>query len=342
MRAIVIRSFGGPDVLQIEDAPDPEPGDDDVVVEVRAVSVNRTLDLVVRAGTYARRPKLPHVLGVDPSGIIVAVGRKVTQRRVGEPVVSRPVVGKASQGYPLLLGVDVWGGYAEYVKLPAAATHAVPNGLPFPVATVISRHMPLAFAQLRDKGDLQRDQWVLILGASGGLASAAVQVAKHLGARVIAAASSDERVSAALSLGAEAGVNYRARDLTAEVLAITNGDGVSLALDNMGDPELFPKALRSLAPNGRVITAGAHAGGRVTLDLHHLYLNQLSIIGAIMDREDDLEFSLRGAAEGRFRAPIDRILPLSEAAAAHEAVAQRAPIGKVILDPKLAAQSASR
>jgi NADPH:quinone reductase-like Zn-dependent oxidoreductase len=235
----------------------------------------------------------------------------------------------------LLLGVDIWGGYAQYVKLPAMATQPMPNGLDFPTATVISRHMPLAFTQLRDKGQLQSGQWVLVLGAAGGLGSAAVQVAKHLGGRVIAAAGSDERVSAALGLGADAGVNYRSRDLAPEVLRITEGAGVHVALDNLGDPELFPQALNSLARNGRLITAGAHAGGRVVLDLHRLYLNQLAIIGAIVDSPHDLDSSLQLAAEGRFRAMIDRILPLSEAVSAHELVERRAPLGKVILDPFL-------
>jgi NADPH2:quinone reductase len=193
--------------------------------------------------------------------------------------------------------------------------------------------MPLAFSQLRDKGQLQRNQWALVMGAAGGLGSAAVQVAKYLGGRVIAAAGSDERVGAALALGADAGVNYRSRDLTAEVLRITAGAGVNVALDNMGDAELLPKALKSLARNGRLVTAGAHAGGRVVLDVHHLYQNQLAIIGAIVDSPEDVEASLRIAAEGRFRALIDSIFPLAEAAAAHERVGGRSQLGKVVLDP---------
>jgi NADPH:quinone reductase-like Zn-dependent oxidoreductase len=209
----------------------------------------------------------------------------------------------------------------------------MPDGLAFATATVVSRHMPLAFTQLRDKGQLQRDQWVLVLGATGGLGSAAVQVAKYLGGRVIAGAGSDDRVNAALRLGADAGVNYRARELSAEVLRITAGAGVDVVLDNMGDPELFPQALHSLARNGRLVTAGAHAGGRVVLDMHRLYLYQLMVVGAVVDSPDDLEASLRIAAEGRFHAMIDRVLPLSEAVAAHELVERRAPLGKVILDP---------
>jgi NADPH:quinone reductase len=333
VRAVVIRSFGSPDVMRLEDAPDPEPGPADVVIEVRAVSVNRTLDLAVRAGTYATLPSLPHVLGVDPSGIVVAAGREATRCRIGQRVVARPIVGVGSHGQPLLLGVDTWGGYAQYVKLPASATHPMPDGVAFPTATVVARHMPLAFTQLRDKGQLERYQWVLVLGAAGGLGSAAVQVAKYLGGRVIAGAGSDERVSAALRLGADAGVNYRAHELSAEVLHITAGAGVNVVLDNMGDPELFPQALRSLARDGRLVTAGAHAGGRVLLDIHRLYLHQLTIVGAVIDCPEDLEASLRMAAEGRFQAMIDRVLPLSEAVAAHELVERRVPLGKIILDP---------
>lgn len=337
MKAIVIRAFGPPDVMRLDEVPTPEPGPGEVLIEVHAVSVNRTLDLIVRAGHYAKPVKLPHVPGVDPSGIVAAVGPGVTTRKVGDRVATTTRINKPSASQPAqLLGVQVWGGYAEYVKVPVEATHLVPEGLDFPTATIVTRHAPTAFHLLRDRAGLKAGEWLLVMGASGGLGSAGVQAAKYLGARVIAAAGADERVEAVMALGADAGVNYRTRDLTAEVLRITEGQGVGVVFENIGDPDLFPKALASLARGGRLVTAGGHAGGTVPLDVNRLYLNNLTIIGATGEGAADVQTSLRAAAEGRFQVLIDRILPLSEAALAHEIVATRSGIGKVVLEPRRA------
>ena len=188
MKAVILNEFGPPGVLHLAEVATPEPGPGEVLIKVHAVSVNRTLDLVVRAGTYARKPVLPHVLGVDPAGIVTAVGPGVTGRKIGDRVVTRPVVGLDERGAHRLLGVSVWGGYAEYVKVPANVTHIIPDTLDFKTAVVVARHAPLAFAQLRDRAKVQPGEWVLVMGAAGGLGSAAVQIAKHLGAKVIAGA----------------------------------------------------------------------------------------------------------------------------------------------------------
>jgi NADPH:quinone reductase-like Zn-dependent oxidoreductase len=335
VKAIVIREFGPPSVMQIEDVPTPEPGPGEVLVEVHAVSVNRTLDLTVRAGKYARRPALPHVLGVDPSGVIAKVGEGVKDRKAGDRVTTtiRLSMGSATE-MPKLLGVNVWGGYAEYVKVPAENTRPVPDGLDFFTATVVARHAPMAFHLLRDHAKLKDGEWVLVMGAAGGLGSAGVQAAKYLGGKVIAAAGADPRVQAALDLGADAGVNYRSSDLTSEVLRITGGRGVDVVFENVGDPDLFPKAFASLCRYGRLVTAGGHAGGTVPLDVNRLYLNQLTIMGATGETTADMDMSLAAAAEGRFKALIECVLPLSEAPRAHALVAERNIIGKVVLDPR--------
>jgi NADPH:quinone reductase-like Zn-dependent oxidoreductase len=335
MKAIVIREFGPPSVMRLEEVPTPEPGPGEVVMEVHAVSVNRTLDLAVRSGKYARRPELPHVLGVDPSGVIVKVGAGVTSRKVGDRVTStiRLTTGSTTE-MPRLLGVNVWGGYAEYVKLPAGNTRPVPDGLDFVTATVIARHAPMAFHLLRDAAKLKEGDWVLVMGAAGGLGSAGIQVAKYLGGKVIAAAGGDDRVQAALELGADAGVNYRSADLTTETLRITGGRGVDVVFENVGDPDLFPKAFAALCRHGRLVTAGGHAGGIVPLDVNRLYLNQITIMGVTGERPEDFDTSLKAAAEGRFKALIECVLPLSEAVQAHTLVAERKVIGKVVLDPR--------
>ena len=334
MKAIVIREFGPPAVLRLEEVPTPEPGPGEVLIKVHAVSVNRTLDTVVRAGKYRRGVTLPLVPGVDPSGVIAKLGPGVTGRNVGDRVVTQlRVSNDTATEPPRLMGVHTWGGYAEYVKASAESTTIIPEGIDFPTATVVARHAPTAFFLLRDKAQLKEGEWVLVMGAAGGLGSAGVQAAKYLGAKVIAAAGSNERVKVALDLGADAGVNYRSEDLTVEAMRITEGHGVNVVFENIGAPDLFPKAFAALARHGRLITAGGHGGGTVPLDVNRLYLNQITIIGATGETKDDVRMSLQAAAEGRFKALIDCVLPLSQAARAHEIVESRAGIGKVILDP---------
>jgi NADPH:quinone reductase-like Zn-dependent oxidoreductase len=136
---------------------------------------------------------------------------------------------------------------------------------------VVTRHAPTAFHLLRDRAGLAAGEWVLVMGASGGLGSAGVQAAKFIGANVIAAAGADERVQAVIDLGADAGINYRTQDLTAEVMRITSGRGVEVVFENIADPELFPRAFASLARRGRLVTAGGHGGGIVPLDVNRLY-----------------------------------------------------------------------
>jgi NADPH:quinone reductase len=335
MKAMVLREFGPPNVMRLEEVPTPEPGPGEVLIEVHAVSVNRTLDLIVRAGKYAHAHTLtlPHVLGVDPSGIIVKVGAGVTDRKVGDRVATTVQVGRTPAGLPILLGVHVWGGYAQYCKVPAAITHLIPEGVDYTTATVVTRHAPMAFHLLRDRIKVKEGEWVLVMGAAGGLGSAGVQVAKYLGAKVIAAAGADERVQVAMDLGADAGVNYRSGDLTAEVMRITERRGVDVVFENIGDPVLFPKALASMTSGGRMVTAGSHGGGTVPLDVSRLYLYQLTIMGAIGEGKPDVQRSMQAAAEGNFKVLIDKVLPLAEAAQAHEIVAGREGVGKVVLDP---------
>ncbi len=336
MKAMVVREFGPPSVMKLEEVPTPEPGPGQVLLKVHAVSVNRTLDTKVRAGKYARPVKLPLVLGVDPSGVIAKLGPGVTDRKVGDRVtVALRVSGGDNSGADAirLMGVHAWGGYAEYVCATAANTTIIPDGVDFPTATVVTRHAPTALHLLADHAKVKPGEWVLVMGAAGGLGSAGVQVAKHLGARVIAAAGGDDRVKVGLDLGADAGVNYRKQDLTIESLRITEGQGINVVFENVGDPELFPKAFAALTRRGRLVTAGGHAGGIVPLDVNKLYLNQITVMGVTGERPESARLTLEMAAAGKFKALIDRVLPLSQAPLAHELVEARGGLGKVILDP---------
>jgi NADPH:quinone reductase-like Zn-dependent oxidoreductase len=259
------------------------------------------------------------------------VAPDVKTLKVGDRVVCHPIVGRQPNGGPRLLGVDTWGTYAEFVKVPAGTVQIVPDALDFVTAAVVGRHGPLAFTQLRDRAQVKPGEWVLVMGAAGGLGSAIVQAAKYLGARVIAAAGSDARVKAALDLGADEGVNYRSKDLTAEARRITGGAGVNVVLDNIGDPETFPKALASLGFMGRLVTAGGHGGGNVPLDVKYLYLNVITIFGNPIDTPDNFRLALKVAAEGKLKVLIDKVLPLEQARKAHEIVETRSGIGKVVL-----------
>lgn len=332
MKAVVMHGFGGPDVLQYEDFPKPIPGPGEVLIKVAAVSVNRTLDLVVRAGEYGAPVALPHILGVDPSGTIVALGDGTEASLLGQRVVTTPWRSKPIG--PLdAVGMQHLGGYAQFVKLPAAATVPIPDALGFAEATIVARHAPQAFNLLRDRAGLKSGETVLVMGASGGLGSAGVQVAKLLGATVIAAAGAAERVRAAIDLGADHGIDYRAQNLTERVLEITGGRGVDVVFENIADPVLFPQAFHALARHGRLVTAGSHGGGQVMLDVKRLYLYQISVLGSLGFTRDDVVASLEAAARGQFRVLVDEIMPLSQAAEAHRRVGARDGVGKVILVP---------
>src|SRR3954468_11940269 len=323
MKAIVIRKFGDPNVLNMEDVPQPTLDPGEIAIKVRAATVNQTLDVALRAGKYARRPPLPHVPGSDAAGEVAAGAPDVKSIKVGDRVVCHPIIGRQPNGAPKLLGVDTWGTYAEFVKVPASTVQIVPDALDFITAAVVGRHGPLAFTQLRDRAQVKPGEWVLVMGAAGGLGSALVQAAKYLGARVIAAAGSEARVAAAIELGADEGINYRSQDLTAEARRMTGGSGVNVVLDNIGDPVTFPKALAALGFQGRLVTAGGHGGGNVPLDVKYLYLNVITIFGNPIDTPDNFRLALQVAAEGKLKVLIDEVLPLQEARRAHEIVEAR-------------------
>jgi NADPH:quinone reductase-like Zn-dependent oxidoreductase len=342
MKAMVFREFGGPEVLRMEEIETPQPKAGEVLVKVHNVSVNVTLDILVRKGLYARKPPLPHVLGCDPTGEVTAVGAGVTKHKLGDRVfvhlsIHSPQTppGRESRdpAFPQIIGIHRWGGYAEYVAVPAKNAYVLPDNISYRDATVVMRHLPTARHQLFSAARLQKDEWVLVMGATGGLASCVIQVAKRMGAKVIGAAGADDRVKLGLGFGADVGVNYRTQDLTAEVMRITEGKGVQVVAENVGDPQLWPAAFNCLARHGRLVTAGAHAGQFVQLDLRRLYLNSIQIVGDPGCDTPDIEWAIEAIRDGSIKAPkIDRIMPLADAAEAHRLVEQREITGKLLLE----------
>lgn len=346
MKAIVLREFGGPEVLRLEEMATPRPAPGEALVEVHSVSVNRTLDLIVRQGNYPVKVALPHILGVDPAGIVAEIGEEVKALSAGDrvAVVSFIACRKCRQCLAgeeanclssRHIGLHRWGGYAAYVAAPVRNVFRIPDRLSFAEGSVITRHFPMAFSLLASKAEVKPGEWVLVMGATGALGSSCVQVAKLLGAKVVAGAGADERVAAARGYGADFGVNYRRQNLAQEVMRLTDGQGANVVVENIADPTLWPGALNSLAVGGRLVTAGAHGGGQVTLDVKRLYLRRLRIIGAAGTNLPDVERALRAAARGEVRAIIESILPLSRAADAHRKLEQNQTLGKIILDPTL-------
>ena len=349
MRAVVMERFGGPEVLAPAEVPTPSPAADELVVAVEAVSINRSFDLLVRRDGNNRNVALPHVLGADPAGTVAEAGEAVTEFAPGDRVAVSSAIrcgrcrecvegDEASCRAPLMMGVHRWGGYAERVAAPAAYVHRIPVGIAAADACVIVRHAPAAYNQLVDKAALRAGEWVLVMGAAGALGSFCIQVAKALGGRVIAAAGADSRVDAALALGADRGVNYRTQDLPETVRRITGGEGADVVCENIGDPELWDGAFDSMAQRGRLVTMGAHGGGRVALDIRKLYAKRLRLIGSAGVTRKNVADSLAAAAQGGLTALIDSIHPLETAAAQHRRLEEdRSVVGKVILDPTMAA-----
>jgi NADPH2:quinone reductase len=344
LNAIVLNEFGGPEVLRYAQVGTPMAAPGVIVVKVHSVSVNRTLDCVVRAGKYPVKIQMPHVLGADPAGAVVEVGGGVTKLKVGDRVAVISAVPCQTCAQCLIgnedncleskrVGVDLWGGYAEYIAVPWRYAVQLPSELSFAEATVITRHFPMAFHLLVSKADLKPGEWVLVMGATGALGSSCVQIAKMLGAVVIAGAGTDERVEIAKSYGADFGINYRKHDLAKEVLRLTGDTGVNVVCENISDPTIWPAAFASLALNGRLVTAGAHGGGTVTLDVKRLYMRRLRVIGAAGTNLADVERALAAASKGKIRALIHRAMPLRDAAEAHRIVEQNQIAGKIILEP---------
>ncbi|HEX9462839.1 MAG TPA: zinc-binding dehydrogenase [Alphaproteobacteria bacterium] len=345
MRAIVLREFGPPDVLRYESIPDPLPRAGEVRIRVHAATVNRVLDVALRAGKQAQRgAALPLIPGVDCAGIIDAVGAGVSRWRPGERVAAAGVMpldicaedGRGYAGPRGMMGIKRPGGFAELVCVPASAVDRLPDGLGFAQAAVVLRHCPTAWNLLCNVAQLKPDEWVLIMGAGGNLGSVGIQIAKNvIGARVIAAAGSEDRARAGLALGADHAVNYRAQDIRDEVLKITGGKGVDVLYDNIANPEVLPQAFRALGHFGRLVTAGAHGGPNVSIDFFHLYDRRITIRGFPGHDRADIPKCFAAAVDGKIKVQIARILPLSQAAEAHLLMEADPGMGKIVLDPTL-------
>jgi NADPH:quinone reductase-like Zn-dependent oxidoreductase len=345
MKAIVIHQFGPPDVLSYEDVPDPLPRLGEIRIRVHAATVNRVLDVSLRAGKEPRRaPVLPLIPGVDCAGVVDALGPGVTRWAMGARVAAAgtmpldpcPQDCNGYAGPTGMMGIKRPGGFAQLVTVPACIAVAVPERLDFHAAAVIMRHAPTAWNLIVNTAELKPHETVLIMGAGGNLGMTGIQIAKNvIGATVIAAAGSDERVRQGLDLGADHGINYATHDLRDEAMRLTGGRGVDVLYDNIANPKVLPRAFLALGFRGRLVTAGAHAGPNVSIDFGHLYHNQITIKGRPGYHPPDRDKCFAAAAEGKIKAQIDKLLPLSRATEAHRLIESGEVTGKIVLDPTL-------
>jgi NADPH:quinone reductase-like Zn-dependent oxidoreductase len=340
VKAVVLHQHGGPEVLKYSDAPEPAIGARDVLVRVRACALNH-LDLWVRAGLPNVPIPLPHIPGSDVAGEVAEIGADVTNVRVGQRVLLAPGVtcGKCPACLAGLdnrcrqftnLGYLIDGGCAEFVRVPEVNCMPYPDNLFFEEAAAVPLVFQTAWHMLIGRAELQPGEDVLIMGAGSGVGTAAIQIAKFFGARVIATAGTDEKLAKGRELGADHLINHKSQKIREEVRRITGKRGVDVVFEHVGTAT-WDDSVASLAPSGRLVTCGATTGYDAKIDLRFLFSRQLSLMGSYMGTKSELLIVLKLVAAGKLKPVIDRVFPLAEAAAAHAYLESGQQFGKVVL-----------
>jgi NADPH:quinone reductase-like Zn-dependent oxidoreductase len=314
MRAVRIHEDGGPEVLRYEEAPDPEPRDGEVLVELHAASLNH-LDVWVRKGLPSV-PK-PRILGADGAGIRVDTG---------ERVVINPGVDHGD-GRITVLGEHTDGTHAELVAVPAESVYALPDEISFEEAAAFPLVFETAYRMLVTKAGLREGELVLVWGIGGGVATAALAIAKALGARVVATSSSDEKLERAAELGADLVVNQATGDVVA---AVKEAGGADVVVETVGEAT-WAASLGVARPGARVVVCGATTGPNPPANLHRIWWKQLTVHGSTMGSREDFEGAFELVKSGRARPVIDVVLPLAETRAAHERLEAGKQMGKIVL-----------
>jgi NADPH:quinone reductase-like Zn-dependent oxidoreductase len=326
VQAVRIHEDGGPDVLVLEEVDDPVAGPGDVLIRLRASALNH-LDVWIRKGLPSV-PK-PRILGADGAGVVEAVGESVEGVAPGDRVVINPGV-EASDGTIHVIGEHGDGTNAELIALPAANVYPIPGELSFAEAAAFPLVFETAYRMLVTRAKLEPDEWVLVWGIGGGVATAALAIAKALGARTIATSSSDAKLQRARELGADATVNHATGDMKAAVKEATGGRGADVVVEHVGEAT-WRTSLDVAAREGRIVVCGATSGPNPPAALHRVWWKQLSILGSTMGTRADFEGAYELVASGRARPVVDEILPLTEIRAAHERLEAGEQLGKVVL-----------
>ena len=342
MDAVVFEEHGGLDVLEHTTVDVPEIGPEEMLVDVKACALNR-LDIFVREGIPGAHLELPHVSGGDIAGVVEAVGDRVENVEPGDRVLVDPRItcgeceycrkgetNRCSDDVHGNLGEEYWGGLAEYVAAPARNAIHMPDDAGFVETAALPIAYATAWRMLVSRAEADPGETALVLGASGGLGTAGVQIADYLGAEVYAATSSEEKAERARERGADHVINYEEEEFDRAIWNATDKRGVDIVFEHVGEAT-WEGSIRSLTNGGRIVTCGATTGPKATTDIRYLFTREETILGSRGWQRDELETVADLVWRGEFEPAIDRTLPLEEAIEGVEAMEDRDLTGKVVI-----------
>lgn len=339
MKAVFFHKHGGLEVLKYGDFPTPNPGPGEVLVRLEAAALNH-VDLFVRQGLPGLEPALPHIPGCDGAGEVAALGDGVSDWRVGQKVVMNANICLEEDEFTQagqenlcraweLLGETLPGTYAQYVKVPEENLLERPADFPADKAAAAALVYLTAWHSLMTRGHLQAGETVLILGASGGVNTASIQVAKHVGAEVFVVGSNAEKLKLAEALGADHLIDRSREDWSKAAYLLTKKRGVDVVVDNIGST--FPLSMRAARKGGRILNVGRTGGAQVEIDVRYIFGKHLSIIGSTMGTRADFARVMGLVFAGDLQPVMDRSFPLREASAAQARLEAGEQMGKITL-----------
>ncbi len=340
MKAVRFHRHGGPEVLQYEEAPDPKPSSDEALVRVKACALNH-LDLWARNGLPRVKIPLPHISGSDISGVVEWVPKEETRFKKGDEVIVNPGVGcghcdrcltgrDGQCGEYGIIGYGFDGGYAELVKVKRTHLISKPEGMTFEEAASFPLVFETAYHMLVTKANAGPGDTVLVLAANSGVGMAAVQIAKMLGAEVIATAGDSEKMQRARKLGADHAINHYKQDVLSEVKKLTGKRGVDIVIEHVGKAT-WDSSVKALAKGGRLVTCGATTGAEVATDLRYIYNRELTVYGSYMAGMGELLKVVDLFREGRLKTVVDSVYPLRRAGEAQTKMETSRHFGKIVL-----------
>jgi len=340
MKAAVIEKFGGPEVIKIKELEKPFPRFGEVIIKVKAVSLNH-LDIWVREGLTAYGTKLPHILGCDFAGEIVELGDGIENFKIGDKVFVDPglrcfkcefcIEGKDNLCKNFgIIGASKWGGYAEYAIISEKNLLHIPKGISFEIAAAFPLTYQTSWHMLMTLANLKAGEDVLIIGAASGIGIAAVQISKLAGARVIATVGGENKVGKLISLGADFVINHNSENIYQRVKDITKEKGVDIVFEHVG-PATLSDSIKSLKKGGRLVFCGATTGADYNLQLRYIFSRQLSLLGSIMGTRRELLKITELVERGLLSPLIDSVFNLEQVKEAHKRMESRQHVGKIIL-----------
>jgi NADPH:quinone reductase-like Zn-dependent oxidoreductase len=340
LKAVVFHEFGGLEKLRYEDVAEPVFNETEALIRVKACALNH-LDIWARDGTRKERIPLPHISGSDVSGEIVKVGNLVNNHRPGDKVLIAPGISDGTCEYCTsgweslcenyrIIGYETQGGYAEYVSVPGQNVLSIPDKLSFEEAASVPLVFLTAWHMLKTRAYLSAGETVLVWAAGSGVGSAAIQVAKVLGAKVVATAGSDAKLEKARKLGADCVINHQTQDVPAEVKRFTSAKKANVVFDHIGQAT-WERSMRSMAPGGRLVNCGVTSGGKAEIDIRYMFVRQFSMMGSYMGSRGELLKVLTFFDDGRLKPVVDSVFPLREAALAQSRMEKSEHFGKIVL-----------